>query len=515
MFRTNVPVVAEAFHDRSRELEQLEAALDALEQGNPRWIALLGNRKVGKTSLLLELERRRRAASMAFVVIDSFERRPVALPIFRRFALRAVDAFFSRQLGLSLEAIAHDPDDYRAVVSRLPQAPKLPQQLLRTLLSLADRELDESYVDAALRLPQQLAEALDARCVVAWDEFQKLTRIRTSARESIDLLALARSIWQRHDRVAYLISGSERSMMLELLSSDQSPFFQHFSLLEIGAMSREDALSLLVERAPEDHSIPEEIAARAYELLGGHPFYLQLFGETLTAQPPPYDDRAFKHVCGELLFSKTGRLSLYFQRELDQLVGRASSLSATLQALTGGPRRVTDVARAIGSTTASTLHYLQRLGSAIVRRDDGLYELADPVFGVWLRWRGPGGAVVPMSVIGNEAELLVARRLAEMGFELVYQSRASRGAFDLLAVRGGQQVGVQVKRSKLPLRFKKTEWNRLRADAERFGWRGLVAAVAPPPDETVFFLDPERALVRRAVTIDASAALDNVLTWLG
>ena len=48
-------------------------------------------------------------------------------------------------------------------------------------------------------------------------------------------------------------------------------------------------------------------------------------------------------------------------------------------------------------------------------------------------------------------ERVVAEHLARSGFELVYQSRGSRGAFDLLATRGAQQLGVQVKRSPLPL----------------------------------------------------------------
>jgi len=64
---------------------------------------------------------------------------------------------------------------------------------------------------------------------------------------------------------------------------------------------------------------------------------------------------------------------------------------------------------------------------AVVRGSDGRYRLADPVFGLWLSWRQPGGTVVPMQVIDDEAEQQVAQHLARMGFDLVYPSRASRG----------------------------------------------------------------------------------------
>jgi hypothetical protein len=65
-------------------------------------------------------------------------------------------------------------------------------------------------------------------------------------------------------------------------------------------------------------------ASRAVDILGGHPFYLQLFGEALTRNDPPYGDAALKSTLSELLFSNTGRLSLYFHREYDKIVGRAT-----------------------------------------------------------------------------------------------------------------------------------------------------------------------------------------------
>ena len=47
-----------------------------------------------------------------------------------------------------------------------------------------------------------------------------------------------------------------------------------------------------------------------------------------------------------------------------------------------------------------------------------------------------------MTIVGDEAEQAVAAFLAGLGFDLVYQSRASRGAFDLLA-RDAQLPEVQ------------------------------------------------------------------------
>jgi AAA+ ATPase superfamily predicted ATPase/Holliday junction resolvase len=509
VFRTSTPVTAGAFHDRVAELGQLRQRVEQLRAGAPRWLAVLGVRRVGKTSLLLELVRRNRHKDVRFVVLDSFEDQPLGFDIFRRLALRAVDAFLGREIGTSLEALASRPDEYRAALPEARTFAALDRTLRADLLALCVAPSNAATAELALGLPERLAVATKQYCVVAWDEFQELAKL-PAARGGV--LSLARAIWQRHQRTTYVICGSERGLLQQLVTSERSPFFQHFDFMELGPMAAADAMVLIQKTAPPGRAIPAAIASQAVNVLGGHPFYLQLFGEVLTANEPPYDLGMVRQVYSELLFTRTGRLSLYFAREFDRLVGNAATLAATLEALVDGPLRTMDVARRTGGSSGAIVRYLERLGDAVVRGDDQRWSLADPVFGMWLRWRQPGGAVVPMSVIGDEAELEIARRLSALGFELVYQSRASRGAFDLLAVRAGIQIGIQVKRSTLPIRFSKSAWARLHSDARRLGWRWLVAVVSP--DAQVSFFDPASARAGAAVSFAAHRALDNVLEWL-
>lgn len=226
----------------------------------------------------------------------------------------------------------------------------------------------------------------------------------------------------------------------------------------------------------------------------------------------PYDERSLKEALQDLLFSRSGRLSLYFQNEFDRLVGRSSHLAAVLEALADAPARLSDVATRVGVKSGDAARYLERLGDALRHRDDGTYALEDSTFGLWLRWRKPGGSVVPMSIVGDEAERRVAEHLAKMGFDLVYQSRASRGAFDLLALRGATQLGIQVKRSPLPLRFAKTAWSRMAADAKRLGWRWVVASVDAAGE--VRTLDPAEVRRGKELRLDQDAVIENLLLWL-
>lgn len=94
----------------------------------------------------------------------------------------------------------------------------------------------------------------------------------------------------------------------------------------------------------------------------------------------------------------------------------------------------------------------------------------------------------------------------------MYQSRASRGSFDLLALRGPDQLGLQVKRTALPVRFGKREWNRMDADARRLGWQWVIVAVTPEGE--IHVLDPAFARRGREIRLGAEAGIDNLLRWI-
>jgi Holliday junction resolvase len=511
MFQTSTPVVGKGFHNREAELDVLAGAIRRLTSGAPQWVAILGPRKIGKTSLVLEAARRAQSSGLRIVTLDVQEQGPPSREIFRRLTLRLLDAALGGELGESLERLALDPPAYRGALQRSKRFGEFPAALRSELLELVEEAASPERVRAWLDVPERLAEVLQVRFVIALDEFQDLEGL-AAARQGFNPFTLMRGVWQRHRRVAYFISGSARSMLLTLINSEQSPFFHHFTILDLGPFHRDAAVALLQVLSPPHQQISSEVAGRAVETLGGHPFYLQLLGEALTARARAPGLPDLKDAMQGLLFSRTGRLALYFDHEFQRLVGRSTTLAATLDALAEGPATLTAVAARIRASSGATVHYLERLKDAVVRSAEERYELADPTFAVWLRWRLPGGTVVPMTVVGNEAEQAVARALSAMGFDLVYQSRASRGAFDLLATRGATQLGVQVKRSALPLRFTRAEWSRMVAEGERLHWRWVLAAV--DPGGAIVVLDPAKARRGDQVRVDRGAEIGNLLLWL-
>lgn len=506
MFQTSHPVSGQSFHDRAAEMEKLVELAKALVAGAGKWLALIGPRKIGKTSMILELGRR--VHDVAVIAVDTQEVSPPSIEIFRTCALRVVDSFLGAEFGESLEVRIAMGGDGQSLLDRSETFATLPASLKTSIRGLANQPLTDDFARVCLDLPERLAEALGRWLVIAIDEFQELA---SAPKRAADALPLIRSVWQRHRRVAYIVSGSGRSMLKGLITEKHSPFFQHFDVMYVEAFPTDEAVAMLVSEGPAGHRIPDEVARSAVSVLGGHPFYLQLLGETLTAGPPPFDEAAFKEALQEVLFSRTGRLALYFQILYERAVGRSTYLASTLEALSAGPMRLADVARAIGVSAGDTARYLERLGDVVRKHEDGRYAIDDPVLPLWLRWRQPGGTIVPMAIVGDEAEREVASVLSRMGFDLVYQSRASRGAFDLLATRGGAQLGIQVKRSPLPLRFDSTQWQRMVADSKRFGWRWIVANVERKGE--IHFLDPSRAQRGKTIRLSEGSVIDNLIEW--
>lgn len=73
-------------------------------------------------------------------------------------------------------------------------------------------------------------------------------------------------------------------------------------------------------------------------------------------------------------------------------------------------------------------------------------------------------------------------------------------------------LGVQVKRSALPIHFASSAWTRMEAEAKRLGWFWIVAAADPAG--SVYFLDPSRARQREGRNLGPSAIIENLLLWI-
>ena len=492
LFEASRPVVGSEFADREAEIKKLLAAAEALKKGATRYLAILGPRKMGKTSLLRELVRRAESRELACMFADCWDKKPTPAVFFREYVAQAVDGFVraARPRGVtrSLKAGLASPAETTLCLAELRGLGlRSIDRASELLLRIGSEELSDAVFEAAANVPEDLAQEAGIHMFTIIDEFQELAVVNGCkvVKENLgDIFAFFRARWQSHQRVNYILSGSRTTAMREILTRERAPLFQHFEIMELAAFDEAHALDLLHTRSEDEgQSIPAEIASRVVKTVGTCPFYLQIVGAELCALDT-IDEDGFKTVLQRLLFEESGRLYLYFRDLVGRVVGRSASIERTLLAMAQQPGRLSDLARRLGTAPGTLKSWINRC-SDLVAVDEGVYRIGDPCLALWLQTKSDDRAVLPTVVLGNEAEQFVARRMAAAGFESVFQSRANRGAFDLLAVQGATEVGVQVKKGALPFYVPADEIRRMQHWAKRLGWVPILALV--DEDDALFY----------------------------
>ncbi|MFQ6044058.1 MAG: ATP-binding protein, partial [Candidatus Poribacteria bacterium] len=291
-FSTAKPVMGESFHNRIEELEQLLAMIESLRNGVARYYALLGLRKVGKSSLIAELKRRTAdIKDVVIVVIDCYESCVDANTFFEDLATKVIDEFlltsgYATQTGL-LSGAKQEEAELTMTVGRIQTLGI--SALNRGLLAFLEVRRNGSSLRDQYRviidLPETLASETDTKFVVVFDEFQECAKLNSfkNIKTTIgDVFKFFRANWQRHTNVAYLISGSEITLLEKIIQAESSPFFQHFNSMPVREFSYSDAQEMFRQLLKKSgYAMSSGLLRNLIDLTNGHPFYLQVLGEEI------------------------------------------------------------------------------------------------------------------------------------------------------------------------------------------------------------------------------------------
>lgn len=490
-FETSVPAIGDTFYNRRRELAELEALSQKLGHGSVEWLALLGHRKTGKTSLLLEWQRRL-PKNIFSPFINCWGLRMDPHDLLEHWIEATLAAFLKAAAPAYLGALAA-ASPVEKLAGLTPLKLGAITQAIQLLDALDKGALSRTQCEAILDLPDRLAQESGRACLFIIDEFQELEKLREfkqSAPYFSDPYALLRRQWMTHRHTSYIASGSHLHLMRQLLTHSSQPFFQHFRLMDLGPFDRPAAADMIVDiLRHRGLAMDEKALDFLFSLLGTHPFYLQVFGQELVRQDAikTVDQKAIQYTLQETLLTPNGRLSLYFEDLFSKAVGRSSLLEGILYRL-DKPKRITDLAQELrverGAVSSGLKTLLER--DIVTKRDEGDYTVIDPCFRIWLQDRATAFHGLPPLYIGTEAEKQVARALAAQGLGALYQARASRGAFDLIAFFRDSIIGIQVKKTSLPYSLRALERDKLLAEAKRLKWIAVLALVV---DNRVLFYD--------------------------
>ncbi|MGQ9533440.1 MAG: AAA family ATPase [Desulfotomaculales bacterium] len=360
-FPVGGPAPEEDIVDREEFLESLEMRL-----AEGQSVVVAGPRRTGKTTLALEVLRRLKRRGFYTAAVDLFR-----ISDRKGFATALVDACLENRTGVrrTLEALK---DRARAAFGAARLMVKIED--LEVALSLSRGEPDEeAMLDAALDLPETLAERDGRPMVVLFDEFQDAARAAGR-----DIYRKMRACFQHHRRVAYLFLGSRQGMMRNLFGSRKEPFYRFAVFLPVPPIPEEAWVAYIVRKFAEQGIEADDEAAR--EILRrteGHPYNTMLVCAEIRYALLEAGKTVLTPGFVRLGFDRAlVRLSQIYDEMLDDLGGRPNVRQVLLRlAAGGGP--YTHQANPAGIKRA--LDFL--ISRAVIEKSGrGSYRFVEPMF---------------------------------------------------------------------------------------------------------------------------------------
>lgn len=331
-FHVGKPAPPEDLVDRKTEIEYLKSRM-MLTSLNYN-VAVIGYRRIGKTSILLKIKDIF-AKHKKFVVVYFDVKKNMGEPkiFLSRLSKTIFDAYLEK-LSTTQKLNAKTSKFASTLIPRLVSAMTsksiksigfdvTPAGTVSPKIDFEPKVLDySSYFLSVLQTPTALASESKLKFVVILDEFQDLVALNRYPGLK-NIFDLFRSVIQDRGNVSFVVSGSRVHMLEAILGKGgSSSLFVHFERLVVKEMDESDSKILFEKYLKARKMKPSgNTAKEAYELVGGQPFYLMAMAEAWK------EGEDATQTFNRILTDPLGSLKLYAEYVL----------SEDLNAATGGP----------------------------------------------------------------------------------------------------------------------------------------------------------------------------------
>ena len=373
------PVKGTGFINRAELLEEMVAELEETE--STIGYALYGKRRIGKTSVLKEVQKRLenedRIVTVYLSVWDLIEGR--VDEFCQKLSMDIIDAYRphtglkykTKELVRTPLAVLRkflDKAEFRIVYDEI--------EFFLTLEKNIDRNL---LVEHAFNLAEKFAEETDTKCILLLDEFPSIIELKSdNVMVGEQILRKIRTLFEGWGRTTLCISGSIRSTMNLTVLSSTSPFYRQLVMKEIGPLKKESVKELLLRNLEITDAGIEHI----YEFSAGIPFYVQFIGKMIEKKGMVTIED-IKEIEGEFLREEG---DLLFKGEFNDLSSKERLVILYIAKGCHTPKEIATIVKDKVSNVSRFLAYLEDKGY-ISKKERGYYVLEDPVFGMWLGMR--------------------------------------------------------------------------------------------------------------------------------
>ncbi len=373
-FRYGQVVGGEDFCPRPGLIEELTGCIESGQN-----VAVQGERRTGKTSLICEAIRRLKKRRMLYVDLLEIK---TSDDLCKRL-LKAVISL-QRQSGL-LEKVLKSLAHLRPTVSLDPLTGQ-PSVSLDAAVKMTPESID-GLLDmiSTMHRRQPLA--------VVFDEFQDVLNLADSRETLAGLRAKiqfhSKIPYLFHSKIPYLFAGSVRNQMSAIFTDPQSAFFKSALLLNVGPLDAGEFAAFLKRRfALGKRTVDDAAMGQVFEWADNIPGDVQQLCAALW-EITSYRDRITERLLPAALERIFARESKAYEAALIQVTGQQLRCLIGLARLKGTPPLSQGFLRAVGiSAAASVQRALNRLEKLkIIYRHEGQYKFVNPFFKSWLIYK--------------------------------------------------------------------------------------------------------------------------------
>lgn len=353
-------VMGDDFVDREDEL-----AVFARELSCGVSVVLSSHRRMGKTSLLHELARRKpKGLVFAFVDLHGVT---TTEKLLEQLVSKSAAACLGGVEGFAVFAW----DLLRSTRLRIAVTPKGD-----LTVEFARGGPTEAETVDALDLPDRLASSEKRHLVVVFEEFQEVHALGGAG-----FLRTMRSQFQHHESVSYVFSGSKVHALRGIFEEPKGAFYKFGKSVRLGPIGINPFSEFIVRRFRSNGGrISEDLARALVERTGGHPYHTQQLAHELWSISSTPSGLA---ELDEAVKRAVEHQSLAYHHSWESI--RSPVHRRLLMALASEPGAKMGVDFIDRHGLISRSH-VQRAEKALVER--GLIEkgrIVDPMFGTWLR----------------------------------------------------------------------------------------------------------------------------------
>jgi len=356
--------------------------------------ALLGYRRIGKTSVLLKVKEELEKRELVVVYFDVKERATDPEGFLRDLEEELLEAY-SNHLGgfqkVALKASGLPKAIAQKVIDLVSSVESIgvelsPNGTIMSKIKLGDKGEEDfaKLFRSVFKTADVIAERAKKRVVLIFDEFQDILRLK-EYKGLKNILDLYRGALQKRGNVCHIISGSRVHMLRSIFEEPGSPLFQHFTLETIGDLDESYSTKLFssVVENRETGVGKEKLrksGKEAFSLVGGHPYYIILLAEAWDGKS------SLENTFERLIAAPTGSLYIYANYVIAEDLGKATGgpmLNKIVRVIAqeGKPIESSEIARKVGKPQNYMQSYLRHLSDydVITRVDRGVYKLVDNV----------------------------------------------------------------------------------------------------------------------------------------